>query len=159
MKLFSNRNILKNIPANIGELPGISGHAHTYCPDIVTSSDQYSTRFSGETGKFFLERQEEIFLSFLPSGGRQLSVLDVGGGHGQLTPALLAAGHKIVVHGSSFACKHRISYLISVEGDLYDLPFSSRSFDLVMAFRLLPHILDTRKFLAELCQISATQVI
>jgi ubiquinone/menaquinone biosynthesis C-methylase UbiE len=140
---------------------------HTYRPDIETSSDNYAKRFSGETGNYFLRTQQEIFLSLLPDNGSPLRVLEVGGGHAQLTPALLAAGHEVVVQGSSLTCKARIAPLLRqypdrlsfVTGDLDNLPFATRSFDLVAAFRLLPHILNTEDFLRQLCQLAKKQIV
>lgn len=141
--------------------------SHTDCPDIETSSDNYARRFSGETGSYFLTTQREIFLALLPQDNTPLKVLEVGGGHGQLTPALLAAGHEVVVQGSSPACRERIAPLLRdfpgqlsfTTADLNNLPFAAQSFDLVTAFRLLPHILHTENFLCQLCAIASRQVV
>ena len=139
---------------------------HTCQPDIETSSEAYARRFSGETGKYFLARQLELFLQFLPKG-KKLRILEVGGGHGQMTGALLKLGHEVVIHGSADSCQARIASLLAgypsqlsfVRAELEALPFPSRSFDVVSAFRLLPHILSTPDFLAQLCTISRSQVI
>jgi ubiquinone/menaquinone biosynthesis C-methylase UbiE len=141
--------------------------SHTDQPDIETSSDNYARRFAGETGSYFLATQQEIVLSFLPQNPAPLKILEVGGGHGQLTPALLAAGHQVVVHGSSPACRERIASLLHdnpeqlsfTTADLCNLPFAAQSFDVVTALRLLPHILHTEAFIAQLCKLSKSQVI
>lgn len=141
--------------------------SHTDRPDIETASDNYARRFSGETGSYFLATQREIFLSFLPRDAAPLKILEVGGGHAQLTPALLAAGHEVVVHGSDVVCRERIAPLLLqypgqlsfTTADLYNLPFAPRSFDVVAAFRLLPHILHTERFIAQLCNVADRQVI
>ena len=62
--------------------------------DVETSSEGYARRFAGPVGRFFLERQAEATLDLLrPFPGA--SVLDVGGGHGQVTGPLVAAGHAV----------------------------------------------------------------
>ena len=59
-------------------------------------------RFSGAVGHWFLQRQAQLTLELLRAlpGAR---VLDVGGGHGQLTRPLLEAGHPVTVLASSAA--------------------------------------------------------
>ena len=44
-------------------------------------------------------------------------------------------------------------------GDLLDLPFGSRSFDVVVAVRLLPHVRNWQRLLAELCRVARSTVI
>ena len=56
--------------------------------DIETSSDEYASRFSGEIGEWFLKVQEDATLGIL-APFTQAKILDVGGGHGQLTGALI----------------------------------------------------------------------
>src|SRR5690348_10446475 len=61
--------------------------------DVETSSDDYARRFAGTVGAWFLERQADAtreLLADLPHGAK---VVDVGGGHAQLTPMLVEAGY------------------------------------------------------------------
>ena len=105
--------------------------------DVVTSSDAYSRRFAGGVGRFFLERQAEAVLDLLrPWPGA--SVLDVGGGHGQVTGPLLDAGYAVSVLGSSPACEARVRewtqsgrarFLVD---DLVAPGLQDRSFDVVL---------------------------
>ena len=57
-------------------------------PDIETASDAYAQRFTGEAGRYLLSEQEAAVRAVL-ADWRGETVLDVGGGHGQLTPFLL----------------------------------------------------------------------
>ena len=56
--------------------------------DIETSSDDYAARFAGEIGAWLLKVQEEATLRML-AAYPNAKILDVGGGHGQLTGALI----------------------------------------------------------------------
>jgi SAM-dependent methyltransferase len=133
--------------------------------DVETSSDAYARRFSGPVGEWFLARQSACtneLLAGMPAGTR---VLDVGGGHAQLLPLLLARGFDVSVMGSSAACAHRLERWIAQKqvrfeaGDLLALPVADRSFDLVLSFRLLPHIAEWERLVRELCRVAAGSVI
>lgn len=144
---------------------------HTYCPDVETSSEGYASRFSGAVGKFFLKTQLDTCLEMLSyvktNSAHPLQILEVGGGHCQLTEPLLKAGHKVTVHGSALSCKQRLEHLQAshpnsisfVVSDLYELPFAAKSFDVVIALRLLPHLERTEEFVIQLCRLAKQQVI
>lgn len=132
--------------------------------DIETSSDDYARRFSGAVGEWFLKVQEQATLAMLaPYPGA--SVLDVGGGHGQTTGALLRNGYRVTVFGSAESCKNRIQpYLDDARcnfkvGNILALPYEDRSFDIVLSYRLLPHVERWQPFLAELARVARKAVI
>lgn len=139
--------------------------------DIETSSDGYAGRFAGPVGEWFLTVQEQIVLGMignLPGGqtsNNEPSVLDVGGGHGQLAGPLCRAGFRVMVIGSDQSCSRRISHLLSggkcsfQVGNLVDLPFADQSFDTVLCFRFLPHCTQWPKLIGELCRVARKQVI
>ena len=131
--------------------------------DIETSSDNYAQRFSGSIGRWFLEVQENATLNMLkPYTGA--TVLDIGGGHGQLTEALINQGYQVTVLGSSEICQSRIRHLVEQGlcrfevGNILDLPFENEAFDVVVSYRLLPHVAQWRPFLAE-CARAARQAV
>lgn len=132
--------------------------------DIETASSDYAARFGGASGKFFLEKQTEITLSFLKDlpGAR---VLDVGGGHAQLAPPLVEQGFAVTVTGSDDSCRARLDQYMGQGGfeyltcDTLNLPFEDRHFDVVMAFRLLPHVNRWRELIEELCRVADKCVI
>src|SRR5262245_52202275 len=81
----------------------------TRTPDVETAGADYARRFEGPVGEWFLQTQREAVTGFLRSQGATVStVLEVGGGHGQLAPALLRQGYRVVVHGSSPSCHERL---------------------------------------------------
>ena len=132
--------------------------------DIETSSDDYASRFSGPVGAWMLDVQEHAVRTLLgPPGGRTL--LDVGGGHGQLAGPLARAGWRVTVHGSDAVCARRIAPLIAdgtvqfAAGDILALPFHDRSYDAVVSVRLLPHCERWPALVAELCRVARHAVI
>ena len=132
--------------------------------DIETASEGYASRFSGPAGEYFLARQTDITLKLLGDlpGAR---VLEVGGGHAQLAEPLVKNGYRVTITGSDDSCRRRLDQRLApgsftyLTCDSLALPFDDRSFDVVMAFRLLPHVERWRQLLAELCRVADKCVI
>jgi SAM-dependent methyltransferase len=132
--------------------------------DVETSSEGYASRFGGEVGRYFLEVQAAIALEMLaPYPGAR--VLDVGGGHAQLAVPLVEHGFDVTVAGSSEICRERLDRLLPRDRfafqacDLLRLPFADRSFDVVIAFRLIAHVERWRELVRELCRVAQRAVI
>lgn len=132
--------------------------------DIETSSDGYAARFAGPVGEWMLQVQASITVDMLAlSAGATL--LDVGGGHGQLARPLGEKGFKVTVLGSDDSCRKRISPLIEsgacrfVVGNVVALPFPDQSFDVVISFRLLPHCTAWPQLIGELSRVARHMVI
>lgn len=132
--------------------------------DVETSSDDYASRFAGKTGEWMLKVQGGIAMSFLKDIPNA-TVLDVGGGHGQIATPLSRNGFKVTVLGSDESCKQRIEGLVDngkcgfKTGNVIDLPFPDRSFDVCISFRLLTHCAQWQKLVAELCRVAERSVI
>lgn len=133
-------------------------------PDVETASAGYARRFAGDVGAWFLDVQARLALELLrPWPGAR--VLDFGGGHGQLTAALVDGGHEVTVFGSPGACGERLRAFVDAgraryeAGDLRRAPWGDRSFDVVLSFRLLPHVPDWRALVGELCRLAARAVV
>jgi SAM-dependent methyltransferase len=146
---------------------GQAGLSHdTTTPDVETASDQYAGRFSGAMGRYFLAVQERMIMDFL-GGPAPRRVLEVGGGHAQLAPALLEAGHEVWVQGSTPSCAKRLAPLLArypgrlrfVVSSLWSLPFPDRAFDAVIAVRLLAHVERLEPLLREMGRVSDGRVI
>jgi 2-polyprenyl-3-methyl-5-hydroxy-6-metoxy-1,4-benzoquinol methylase len=132
--------------------------------DVVTSSDEYARRFDGPVGSFFLAVQERATLDLLgPFPGA--TVLDVGGGHGQTTRALVDAGHAVTVLGSDSSCERRVREWTGsgrarfVAADLLDPGLPARGFDVVLSYRLLPHATRVSDLVATLCRLARRAVV
>jgi 2-polyprenyl-3-methyl-5-hydroxy-6-metoxy-1,4-benzoquinol methylase len=132
--------------------------------DIESSSDDYARRFAGPSGAWMLEVQERGFLGLL-SGHPGVTVLDVGGGHGQLAVPLARRGWQLTVLASDPSCRHRVEAAVKegllrfAVGDLLRLPFPDRSFDTVVSVRMLTHCRRWEEFVAELCRVARRSVI
>jgi len=137
---------------------------YTETPDIATSSEEYAKRFSGKIGEWFLKVQAEAALKML-SDYPGATVLDVGGGHGQLVEPLSKQGYKVTVLGSNKACREKIQRLIDNNlcefkvGDLLNTPFENKSFDITITFRQMAHVRDWKRFISELTRIARKAVI
>jgi 2-polyprenyl-3-methyl-5-hydroxy-6-metoxy-1,4-benzoquinol methylase len=132
--------------------------------DIEAATPDYAQRFSGEVGRYFLDLQTALTLDLLkPYPGA--TVLDVGGGHGQLTRPLVEHGFRVTVTGSSETCHHYLDSLMPQGGfqyqtcDMLHLPFPDQSFDVVLSFRLLPHVSRWQELIAELSRVAGKAVI
>jgi 2-polyprenyl-3-methyl-5-hydroxy-6-metoxy-1,4-benzoquinol methylase len=133
-------------------------------PDQESSYRSYASRFAGRVGRWFLRVQEEAAVSMLaPYQGA--SILDVGGGHGQLTPALLRLSRSVTIAGSGGADHSQVQvYVDSGQVDyqvvnLLKLPFPYDHFDVVISFRLLPHMRNWETFLSELGRVARQAVL
>lgn len=132
--------------------------------DVETSSAGYALRFAGPVGTYFLEVQARATLELL-APWPAASVLDVGGGHGQVVGPLVEAGYAVTVLGSDEACRERVNPWIErgqarfQAGDLLALPFPDRSFDVCLSYRLLPHVARWEALVAELCRVARRAVV
>lgn len=138
--------------------------AFTETADIETASDDYASRFAGPAGEYFLATQTRLTLDLLKDLPGA-SVLEVGGGHGQLTRPLIDHGHAVTVTGSADICRARLDRSCApgsfryLTCDSLNLPFADREFDVVMAFRLLPHTTRWQRLVEEMCRVAGRAVI
>ncbi len=133
--------------------------------DVETSSADYAARFAGPVGAWFLAVQARATLELLadlPSGA---TVLDVGGGHAQLTPALVEARYQVTVVGSDAAARARLTPW-TADGrvrfevaELLALPYANGAFDAVLCFRLLPHSVHWQALIQQLCRVARQAVV
>ena len=148
--------------ANVGKEADLYPFPET--ADIETASEDYARRFSGKVGSWFLKVQEEATLRML-SSYPGASILDVGGGHGQLTDALIRNEYQVTVLGSSEICKMRIQNMVNEGrcsfkvGNILDLPYPRQAFDVVLSYRLLPHVTRWREFASELTRVARKAVV
>jgi SAM-dependent methyltransferase len=133
--------------------------------DISTSSEAYAGRFAGAVGRWFLETQTRTTLSLLRALPAGASVLDVGGGHAQITPPLIEAGYEVTVAGSDPTCAARLRPWIAAGrcrfdvADLRVLSYPDRCFDAVVCLRLLPHSVSWHRLIRELCRVARRSVL
>lgn len=93
------------------------------------------------------------------------SILEVGGGHGQLTSQLVDAGHQVTVLGSDASCQGRIRPLVEsgqcefAVGNVLALPYADGAFDVVISYRFLAHVERWQAFMSELARVAKKAVI
>jgi ubiquinone/menaquinone biosynthesis C-methylase UbiE len=91
--------------------------------------------------------------------------MSVGGGHGQLTTALIRHGFRVTVLGSAAVCQLRIKKFVAekrcsfIVGNILDLPFPKQAFDIAVSYRLLSHVNRWNQFVSELSRVAKTAVI
>jgi SAM-dependent methyltransferase len=132
--------------------------------DVDTASDDYARRFAGPVGRWFLDLQAQTSRALLADLPHGATVLDVGGGHAQLTPMLLEAGFAVTVIGSGPGADRQLAPFLArgvryESANLLALPCADRSYDAVLSFRLLPHVTAWRELIAELCRVARRAVI
>ena len=132
--------------------------------DIETSSENYTTRFTGKVGEYFLEVQKNITFDLLKNENVK-TILDVGGGHAQLAVPLVNAGFEVTVTGSDLSCRKRLDKYLTPnqfkfsECNFLNLPFDDKSFDAVISFRLLTHEKNWKILVEEMCRVSKNVII
>lgn len=133
--------------------------------DIESSTEAYAQRFAGPTGEWMLNVQERCLLELAAGLGPGLSALDVGGGHAQVAPPLVAQGHRVTVLGSAAECELRLQAALDAEaytfevGNMIELPYPDDAFDLVTSFRIVTHCGQWERLIAELCRVARKGVI
>ena len=141
---------------------------NTLTPDIETAGEDYARRFQGAIGRHFLTVQARGVAQLLEQlSPGPLRILEVGGGHTQLTPMLLAAGHTVTVQGSAASALIRCDALQAaysnrlekVVSNLWRIPFRDRSFDVVIAVRLLAHVERWQELLQEMARLAERAII
>ena len=138
-------------------------------PDIESSTAEYARRFAGPVGQWLLDVQGAATVRLVSGMGHpkhgQLRILDVGGGHGQNVKTLLTQGHALTVLGSDASCAGLIKDEIKKgeiqfdTGALLTLPYPDDSFDVVVSYRTLSHMVEWEKLVAELCRVASDSVI
>lgn len=138
--------------------------SQTETADIETASEDYASRFAGEVGHYFLDVQEKLTLDLL-QGFEGAAILDVGGGHAQLTRPLAENGFAVTVTGSADVCRERLDSTCRagsfeyITCDSLNLPFPDNHFDVVISFRLLPHADKWQELIREMCRVASKAVI
>jgi len=132
--------------------------------DLEVSTSEYAARFSGGIGRWMLKTQEKITLDLLKQE-KGASVLEIGGGHGQLVTPLYQHGIDLTVLSSDEKGGQLIHDKINqgqckfLVGNPLDLPLADNTFDVVLSYRFMAHISDWRQLLNEMTRVSKNAII
>jgi ubiquinone/menaquinone biosynthesis C-methylase UbiE len=139
-------------------------YQHYADPAVADGFD--ALRFSGPIGRYLLESQEALLMEMLaPLEAR--TILDVGTGTGRAALGLAAAGAHVVGLDAS-AEMLRVARRRATDAglppvfgvaDAQHLPLASGAVDAAVCLRLLMHVIDWRRAVAELCRVSRWRVI
>jgi ubiquinone/menaquinone biosynthesis C-methylase UbiE len=140
-------------------------YSYTHYADAGVAEGFDELRFSGAIGRHLLETQERLLLeAFSPLAGRH--ILDVGTGTGRAAIGLAKAG--AIVRGldasrdmidvaEKRAAEAGVSVAFGV-ADAQALPLGDREVDATVCWRVLMHVVDWRRAVAELCRVSRWRV-
>lgn len=131
--------------------------------DAASSTDSYARRFAGKAGAWMIGVQTATVLAMLLDL-EEGAVLDVGGGHAQVTPMLQDKGYSVQTVVSEGASTSRLNSMgvprkRIIVGDLMNLPLADRSFDAVVSMRMIAHVQDVSGYLGELCRVAGQIVV
>ena len=129
-------------------------------------AEQYDEdRFGTAFGRYLQDREVETFLSLM--GASDQKVLDMGAGTGKLSIPLIQDSRQVISADFSsemlkIAGQNANQASIALRAiitDVHHLCFDDGSFDCVVSSRMLMHLSDWRRGLAELCRVSNGRVI
>jgi ubiquinone/menaquinone biosynthesis C-methylase UbiE len=141
-------------------------YSYTVYSDPATAQSFDQRRFGGPIGELVASEQARILMSFVGEI-RDRSVLDVGTGTGRAALLMARAGARVTAVDASEemlaiarrrAVDDSLPIVFSV-GDVHDLGFENRSFDVAVSLRVLMHAMSWQKSVAELCRVSKHLVI
>jgi ubiquinone/menaquinone biosynthesis C-methylase UbiE len=118
-------------------------------------AERYEDRRDGRDPGGYHDLLDELELGFVERFGRGRDVLEVGCGTGLLLRHLAAFARSArgVDLSPGMLERARARGLDVVEGSATELPFADRSFDLVCSFKVLAHVRDVRRALAEMARV------
>ncbi len=141
-------------------------YSYTVYADPTTAETFDARRFGGPIGALVAAGQARVLLQ-MAGDVRNRRVLDVGTGTGRAAILLARAGAKVagvdasdqmLAVARSRAAAERLDLSFGI-GDAHALTFGDASFEVVVCLRLLMHVPDWRRAVAELCRVAAKRVI
>jgi SAM-dependent methyltransferase len=124
-------------------------------------------RFSGPIGEMIAKSQARV-LANMVGRIKDREVLDVGTGTGRAALILALGGAKVTAVDASEemlaiarqrAAEQMLTTIKFQRADAHALDFVDRSFDAVVSFRLLMHVPQWKRCVAELCRVAGRLVI
>jgi ubiquinone/menaquinone biosynthesis C-methylase UbiE len=122
-------------------------------------------KFGGRFGSFLQQLEVETVLSLMSAADQR--ILDVGAGTGKLSLPLVGQSRQVTSVDLSFEmirlagekAAHERMTLVPVICDAHQLCFADEAFDCVVASRLMMHLSDWKKGVAEMCRVAKGMII
>lgn len=139
-------------------------YGYTYYADRDVVENYNLDRYGYSFGKYLLAYETGEFMDLISSKG---TVLDVGIGTGKLFLSLLERGQRVkgvdaspeMVSFVRERCSEDLPSEDLLVADAQNLPFQDGSFDSVVSSRVLMHLMDWRKGIAEYCRLAKSEVV
>ena len=149
-----------------GQTPFSAHYSYAAYADPAMAAGFDAARFGGPIGQLLQQDQERVLFAFLGDVSN-MRILDLGTGTGRAAMALARRGARVTgVDASSemltVARRRAAEDALAIdfsEGDAHALAFPDRSFDAAVCLRLLMHVPDWRRSLAELCRVADTRLV
>ncbi len=118
--------------------------------------DDFAAWYERHRGHGYHQMVDDLEVSLAERYSRGKRVLEVGCGTGLILTRLRASAASAVGIDLSagMLAKARERDLAVVQASATDLPFADAQFDTVCSFKVLPHIADIRKALAEMARVT-----
>ncbi len=137
-------------------------YSYSLYADAHFADDYEKDRFGSGFGAFLKQYETELYDKLIP---HFQFMLDVGAGTGKLTSHFARRGFVVasdaslhmLIQARKLAQKHNIHYE-AVVCDAHQLCFRDHSFDAVVSSRVLMHVVDWKRMVAELCRVSRKDI-
>lgn len=125
-----------------------------------------AARFSGVIGRTIAAHQLEFVISQI-GDLHDVTILDVGAGTGRTALPLSQKDARVVAADASVKMLAILKEKAFLQGipirisriDAHCLPFRDRSFDTVLSFRMIMHVVDWKRTVSELCRVADRLVV
>ncbi|MBN1296075.1 methyltransferase domain-containing protein [bacterium] len=125
-----------------------------------------SARFNGTVGRFFQQHQERFILDHL-GDVTGMRILDLGAGTGRLSLPMARHGARVTAADASDKMLAILREKAWLQGlpvtasriDAHALPFPDTAFEAAVSLRMIMHVVDWHRVIAELCRVAKTHVI
>lgn len=121
------------------------------------------SRFSSFGGKLLDKKQKNVLLKFLKDIPINAKILEIGCGSGRFLEFLESKGYKNIYGMDSSkemldVARKKTKAKLEI-GDVYRMPYKSKSMDVVFSVHVLMHVKNPKKMISEMLRVSKNTII